>query len=120
MARDPLFRLPEREVTDPQVFLRRREFIGGALALGAAASLACAEAQPARDLANARPGRGSVPQNALSAADAVTIQCSPHVTRAPLPHASRAREALAPVATPRPGRQHLSVAWDGMRERTCF
>ncbi len=47
MARDLLSRLPEREVTDPQLFLRRREFIGGALALGAAASLptlACAEA----------------------------------------------------------------------------
>ncbi len=75
MARDLLFRLPEREVTDPQLFLRRREFIGGALALGAAVSLpslACAEAQPARDLANVRPGAFSTDEPPSDYADATS------------------------------------------------
>jgi len=75
VAQDPLFRLPEREVTDPRLFLRRREFIGGALALGAAASLpslARAEAEPTRTPLNARAGAFSTDEPSTDYADATT------------------------------------------------
>jgi sulfoxide reductase catalytic subunit YedY len=62
-------------VTAPQLYLRRREFIGGALALGAAASvpsLACAEATPGRKLANVTPSAFSTDEPPTSFTDATT------------------------------------------------
>jgi sulfoxide reductase catalytic subunit YedY len=73
LPRNPLFSLPEREITDPQLFLRRRELLGAALAWGAAASLpslACAEASPARKLANVSPGAFSTDEPPTDYADA--------------------------------------------------
>ena len=75
MRRNPLFSLPEREVTDPQIYLRRRDFLGGAVALGAAASLpslACAEATPGRKLANVSPSDFSTSESPTTYTDATT------------------------------------------------
>ena len=75
MSRFPYTPIPEREVTDPGLTLRRREFMTGAIALSAAAAipgLACAEATPGPRLPNVTPGPFGTDEPPTSFGDAST------------------------------------------------